>query len=470
MINEEKPPAAKNLPGADPEVTNPQSEGDRQEDLLKQRKSWREIARMAFERARAEQRQRHSRRELGKDKTNGLIALVVLATVLVLVFFGVFSHPNKPLGRAGDNHAQASLGRKPVAGQQSRDSAVAPMLSADLQANDSAGMGQVTAEDIDRTSRTGHLTKTPASIRPETPVPDYALGKVDFSDPLTGKTRPSSSSMLPVASEIGASDAAQLKKPSLVFVRATELGPAAKPTLSPIPADKLSLPIGTRLLARLEQPVSSVVRTAVVAVVEYNYERDGEIVMPAGAKCVGRLMQASPSGEVALEFSRVDLPDGATMKLEAVGMDLNFKLLKGVVAGKRTGTKFLVRSLTGLGTMASYLVGPQASGSGGLISTNTLLRERLADNLALGGQQQLNELAFNQNLVVTIPANTRFYIVVQHAVSESEGVTSPAVKALKVGNGNGGVPTLEELRELMQLRREMNDLYTQNTNAGVVEP
>ena len=239
--------------------------------------------------------------------------------------------------------------------------------------------------------------------------------------------------------------------------------------LVPEPEEEIvALPAGTRLLARLQAPVSSAVMAPVVAVVEYNYERDGQIVMPAGAKVLGRLAQASPSGDVAIQFSQVEMPDGTLEKLEASAMDLNFKPLKGYVSGKKTGTKFLVRSLTGLGTVASYLVGPQASSSAGLISTNVLMRERLADNIATAGQEELNGLAFNQNLVVTLPGNTRFYIVLQKPASERANPNSVTGNTgLKTSEASGTVPTLEELRQLIQLRREINDLYTQNGQPAI---
>ena len=42
----------------------------------------------------------------------------------------------------------------------------------------------------------------------------------------------------------------------------------------------------TRLVARLQSVVTSAVKAPVVAAIEYNYERDGEIVVPAGAKAL----------------------------------------------------------------------------------------------------------------------------------------------------------------------------------------
>jgi len=47
---------------------------------------------------------------------------------------------------------------------------------------------------------------------------------------------------------------------------------------------------------------------------------------------------------MAIQFSRVDMPDGASLRLDASAMDLNFKPLKDYEFGKKTGTKFMVRS------------------------------------------------------------------------------------------------------------------------------
>src|SRR5215469_16493808 len=125
--------------------------------------------------------------------------------------------------------------------------------------------------------------------------------------------------------------------------------------------------------------------------------------------------------------------------------------------GKRRERSSLC-ALSGLGTVASYLVGPQATSSAGLISTNTLMRERLADNIATAGQEQLNGLEFNQNLVVTVPGNTRFYIVVQKPTSDQVANNSGTRNASSSTAGfNGGVHTLEELRQLIQLRREIKE-------------
>jgi hypothetical protein len=245
-----------------------------------------------------------------------------------------------------------------------------------------------------------------------------------------------------------------------VFVRSAETKRMMTPN-SPEDVDEtLALAAGTRLVARLQTPVSSAVAMPVVAVVEYNYERNAQIILPAGAKVFGHLTQVNASGYVGIQFNRVELPDGTAEKIDATAMSLNFEPLKGTVSGKKTGTKFLVRSLTGMGTIASYVVGPQGSSSSELISPNTLMRERLADNVATAGQEELNSLAFNQNIVVTVPGNTRFYIVVPKPSSD-RNTTTPSMRSTGFTSAgfNGGVPTLDELRQLMQLRGEIKELY-----------
>jgi hypothetical protein len=214
--------------------------------------------------------------------------------------------------------------------------------------------------------------------------------------------------------------------------------------------------MGTRLVARLESVVSSAVKTPVVAAIEYNYERDGEIVIPAGAQVLGSLQQAGRSGYVGIRFDTIQMPDGSTEKIDATAMSLTFGPLKGVVSGKGTGTKFLVRALTGIGQAASYVVG--SNGLNAPLSQSALLRDQIATNIGIAGDQQLNSLAFTQNIVVSVPGNTRFYVVVEKGTTANEEQARPAA-TLQAGNGQ--LPTAEELRQLMQLKQELSALYQQ---------
>src|SRR5215510_15924872 len=100
-------------------------------------------------------------------------------------------------------------------------------------------------------------------------------------------------------------------------------------------------------------------------------------------------------------------------------------------------------------------------GSAGLTRTvtgETLLRDRLASNVALAGEQELANAAYAQNITVTLPANTRFYVVLQKpAVAVAPPAAEPARQSAEM-------PTLQELRELMDLRREINRMYQESNN------
>ena len=417
-----------------------------------------------------------SRRELGRDKSKSLFLLVGASVALLLLFLGLFSSPKKSGLLPGETaRGGPSLGRK-VTTQEQIDPAktVTPLLSADMNRGDVGSGSQVTAEDVGGTSPRYngtsrlHAGNAPALEKPSPARPrgsgEYALKNVDFSDPEVAQAPPIPN---PPALHSAESDSS-LKKPSLVFVRAAQ---SATPALqSPRDEDNTLaelLPAGTRLVARLEAPVSSAVPAPVIAVVEYNYEHNGEIVLPAGARVFGKLSHVTPAGIVGFQFDRVETPYGMLEKIDATAMDLKFGPLKGDVSGRNRGKNFLVRSVTGIGTVAAYLVGGQGTtGFNGPISENSLLRERLADNIGMAGQDEINTLAANQSIVVTVPGNTRFYIVVEKSGRDQQG-GKPGVRPTEANSASlagGKVPSLEELRELLQLKNELNQIYLQTSS------
>ncbi len=146
-----------------------------------------------------------------------------------------------------------------------------------------------------------------------------------------------------------------LDKPSIVFVKnAPASAPGTRTQDSSTAIDLgIGLPPGTRLRARLESAVSTAVATPVVAVVEYNYERHGEIVVPAGAKVFGHLEAADGSGYVGVRFDSVMMPDGTSVSLEAAATDLQLRPLRGRVEGRHRGKNILVRSVSGIGEIAA---------------------------------------------------------------------------------------------------------------------
>lgn len=427
---------------------------------------WREIFRQAFDKARREQ-QVMKKSDKGRDRSRSLFLLAGAAIALLLLFLGVFSSPNASLKSGAVRRATPHLGRRITPGQQTTAQAgsVTPLLNAQTEQSVSQGAQQVTSEDVNQTARpiqsTATATANPATSQVTGNEGQYALGRIDFSDS-TAQRHTREGTVIS-----GRSESDDLKKPSLAFVRSAKTSAASTnaritPAFGKGPV--IALPAGTRLVARLQSVVTSAVKAPVVAAIEYNYEKDGEIVVPAGATAIGTLEQADRSGYVAIRFDSLQLPDGSSAKIDAAAMSLDYGPLKGRVSGKKTGTNFLVRAFTGLGEAATYLVG-----TGGLsapLSEGAFLRDRIAANIGMAGDQELNGLAFNQNIIVTVPASTRFYIVMEKGETESGGEVRP-VGAGQMGNTS--LPSPEELRQLMQLRRELSEMYEQPSTPSTLQ-
>jgi hypothetical protein len=432
---------------------------------------WREIIRQAFDKARQTQQPTTSRRELSKDKSKSLIVLGGAALAILLLFLGIFSSPQKATKSNSVNRSgKPDLGRRTTPGQESAQAgSVTPMLNAEVGSDQAVNRSDVTPEDIGRTARPGRAQALAAAQQKTENPPQYALSRIDFDSALAQQTgygvgpayqrehHPPSPTESPESA---------LRKPSLVFVRAAETSSTGNTLIRPAVQEQTEfitpLPPGTRLVARLETAVSTGVKEPVVAVIEYNFEREGEIVVPAGAKAIGQLRQADRSGNVDIRFDRLEMPDGSSQRMDGAAMDLSFRPLKGAVSGTRSGTRFLVRTFTGLGTVAAYLVGNGgSSGFYGPLSESALLRERVANNVGIAGDEELNGLAFNQNIVVTVPGNTRFYIVLGTGSGGRDVGSRQAATSVPVGSKAAAVPSLEELRQLIQLKQELSAMYQQ---------
>ncbi len=436
----------------------------------------REIFRQAFDKARREQQPVASRRELGRDRSRSLFLLLGAAVAILLLFLGVFSSPNKEKKPEEARRAGTpNLGRKVTPGQETAQSgSVTPLLNADTASSVAPLSQDVTPDDVSRTARPPQPS---VGTKPQVKDPEqYALGRIDFSDPALAQ-QPGYGTPPPqppaANSTLSHPEVEEIRKPSLVFVRSAQNNTPSNTPVATFMANQnpvvMNLPAGTRLAARLLSPISTAVPAPVVAAIEYNYERNGEIVVPAGAKAIGTLQQADRSGQMAIHFDTLQMPDGTSEKIDATGMGLDYGPIKGHVGGKRTGTRFLVRALSGIGTVATYLVG--AGGGNGLngpLSESALLRDRIATNIGMAADQELNRLAFNQNIVVTVPGNTRFYLVLQKTVGGSVAESGSAGTAARETNTTK-LPSIEELRELMQLKRELSEMVRQSPAQSQVQ-
>jgi Bacterial conjugation TrbI-like protein len=244
-----------------------------------------------------------------------------------------------------------------------------------------------------------------------------------------------------------------VEKTSLVYVRtvsATQTESVWRDRMNLMtPEIGLGLSTGTRLRARLESAASTAVRAPVLAVIEYTYEREGQIIVPAGAKAVGHIQEADRSGYVRVQFESLMMPDGATVPIQAVATDLDMRPLKGKVEGKNTGKNVLVRSLSGMGEAGSLLLGRGSLNQP--LSESDIMRERVSNNIGEASDEEISRMAITSRIVVTVSADTPIYVVLEQTPKVDAASGSSNSRNSQSLNTNA-----EELRQLLQLKRELN--------------
>lgn len=430
------------------------------------------------------------------EKTRGLVLLGLTAVGGIFLFFGLFTTDIDSSKKA--RPSGPSLGRpaQPRADADAANRSTVPQLSVNPSQGEESG--ELTEKDVLGTMRNrGAETPMTRESVPRAAGTAQELGQIDVDDPAlvdayrrTGtlppkravqptdwnkaiaehqasQQVPSKPAPAPNLAQTSATNITDLlKKSSIVFVRSSTTVPGAAPVFRPDgpQSGHPLLPQGSVLVARLQHSVSSAAKVPIVAVIEYNYEQDGEVVVPAGTKAYGELSQATPQGWVNFKFHTLEWPDGRQEEIAASALSMERGLLKGEVNGRNSGRKFLTRALTGVGTIAAYAVGGRGLGNGAAgIDSSVLLRERLASNIAMAGEQELALLAYQQNIVITVPANTRFFLVLhgqdtrQFTAAKRTVLTNGmASRALKAGTQE--TLSSEEIRDLRQFRNEMRQM------------
>ena len=428
------------------------------------------------------------------ERTRGLVILVGASVACLFLFVGLFTtdadSTKKPRGTSPNLGRPSSLPANPEVAQRS----AVPQLNVNQQPNEEPN--ELTEQDLLGTmrNRAAALPPDPPSASPtkQLPPPARDLASANFSDPalmeayrrqnIAPPRQPSnvtnweeaipeyqSRQQKPANAQPAAPPAKevpQLGKSSLVFVRsqtAVSAGPQqVRPAIRRV--ERRHLPQGAALIARFQHGVSSAAKAPVIAVVEYNYEDAGQIVVPAGTKAYGELTGATPQGWVTLKFHSLEFPNGEVEEIAGTALGMQRQALRGDVSGQNHGKRFLTRALTGVGTIAAFAVGGR--GLTGGIDNSILLRERIASNVALAGEQEMARLAYQQNIVVTVPASTRFYLVLHEAEgdrsSRSQGAgpsgdqrQEPAATsqtASRIGLSD------QELAEMIELRNEMRQM------------
>jgi hypothetical protein len=415
--------------------------------------------------AKAELATRAKLRARQNIQQNRFVIVAAGAVVFALLIFAVVSAPRMSGPRSGraqkaSSNAANGNGDAESQGTSPGEKSLLPITDSGRPAPKEGHDGYLNEQDLNRSA----TRRTPStSSVPRLPSENAAgtLGSIPPFGEQAWQAPPYQPGMVPnVASEPARnkSDREALEKSSLIFVRnVSGAQPAAKRHEDTTPPTQyvLGLPTGTRLRARLESSASTAVRTPVMAVIDYNYERDGEIIIPAGAKAVGQIQEADRSGYMRIQFDSLLLPDGATIPIQAAATDLEMRPVKGKVEGKNTGKNVLVRSLSGIGQAGTMLVGRGSLNQP--LSESDLIRERLSNNIGQASDEQISRLAVTARIVVSVSAGTPIYVVL-----EQSSKSVPGFRASRSDAPGADSESVDQLRELLRLQQELNHTGTNN--------
>ncbi|HEY6413844.1 MAG TPA: TrbI/VirB10 family protein [Edaphobacter sp.] len=362
-----------------------------------------------------------SKRPFVLDKTRGSgggnmpLMLMVIGAIII---FGIgmmafLSSKGISKKKTGAEAAKPNLGR--VAGTTAPGDLI-PSDKVKPSFDDAKKGGTVDAADIERT-KASKFTQTQATNTQSAPNGYKGLNQVGkFDEPDTTPNGPSKWTPPPYSGgqseqQVLKKEEDALSKPSLVFTahNQSNAGLRSGTQSNQQSVNNLGLSPGYRVAARLESMATTAVHAPVTAVVEYNYERDGAVLIPAGSRVVGKISQADPSGLVNITFSSIEFPGGENVAIDAVAADMRLQAVKGTVTGKQAGRSMLVRSLAGIGETAAMIVG--APSANGAVSEDDLLRMRVADNIGNAGDEQIMRMMTMQHIVVSVPAGTEIYVI-----------------------------------------------------------
>jgi hypothetical protein len=397
---------------------------------------------------RAKQRARQQFRQ------NRFVIIGAGALVVALLIFVATSIPPKSPAQKMKVGTAAVKEEQTQTSNPSLDRSLFPITDSGRPSVNESHEGFLNEKDLERSvTRRSHST----SIQPGPSNAPGTLGSIPpFGPDQPGWQAPpyqaGATSVGIDGADLGKAEREAMEKSLLVYVRtvsATQTESQSRDRMNLMtPEIGLGLSPGTRLRARLES-ASTAVRTPVLAVIEYTYERDGQIVVPAGAKAVGHIEEADRSGYVRIQFESLMMPDGATVPIQAVATDLDMRPLKGKVEGKNTGKNILMRSLSGIGEAGSLLLGRGSLNQP--LSESDLMRERVSNNIGQASDEEISRMAITSRIVVTVSADTPIYVVLEQTPKGEAGSEQSNLRSLRSPTTNP-----EELRQLLQLKRELN--------------
>ena len=384
---------------------------------------------------------------------NRFVIVAAGAIVTALLIFVAVSMPHRSGSQKTKSRSATTTGESTTeVSSESDDKSLFPITDSGHPAAKETKQGFLNERDLQRT-----VIRSGANAS-QTAQPNGAgtLGSIPpFGDKWQAPPYEAGSTAADT-SEVNKAEREAMEKPSLMYVRKVSTSATSPQSNDAVPELGLGLETGTRLRARLESAASTAVRAPVLAVIEYNYEQGGEIIVPAGARAVGHIREANRSGYVDLEFDSLLMPDGASVPIEAAATGLDLRPLKGKVEGKNTGKNVLVRSLSGIGQAGSLFLGQGSLNQP--LSESDLMRERAASNIGETGDEEVSRLAVNQQIVVTVSAGVPIYVVLQQTPKSNQApAASGARRAPAASTAN-----TDQLRQLLQLQQELNQSTASN--------
>ena len=405
---------------------------------------------------RAKQRARH------QVQQNRFVIIGAGAIVIALLIFVATSMPHRGAPQKVKSRGATDTEDQVLeSGTASNDKSLFPITDSGRPATKESHEGFLNERDLQRTATkpaAGRTVVTGAGTLGA--IPPFGDQQPWQAPPYQPSSGTGAGAETP---DSGKAEREAMEKSSLIYVRSASASSASAQAgelfNNQAPELGLGLATGTRLRARLESAASTAVRTPVLAVIEYNYERDGEIIVPAGAKAVGHIRNGDRSGYVDIQFDSLLMPDDAVVPIEAAATGLDLRPLKGKVEGKNTGKNVLVRSLSGIGQAGSMLVGQGSLNQP--LSESDLMRERVSNNVGEAGDEEVSRLAITQHIVVTISADTPIYVVLEQTPKTNQGSQQTSARSVPTSNS----ANIEQLRQLLQLQQELNQPSTSNQPA-----
>jgi hypothetical protein len=251
---------------------------------------------------RAKQRARQQIRQ------NRFVIIAAGAVVIALLIFVATSMPHRGAPqKAKSRGATATEDLALESGTVSNDKSLFPITDSGRPVTKESHEGFLNERDLQRTATKPALgTKVASGAGTLGSIPPFG-----DQQPWQAPPYQPGSGAGTEAPDLGKAEREAMEKSSLIYVRSASASSASAQARelfnNLVPELGLGLATGTRLRARLESAASTAVRTPVLAVIEYNYERDGEIIVPAGAKAVGKVRMLFLT-EIALWKYRAQLP------------------------------------------------------------------------------------------------------------------------------------------------------------------